>query len=122
MFQREAASLEQRPTTDSAGGGSNSIQNTKTTGGVIQSAFFGDRIVTTFGLRDDTVYDKRGAEPRLLNAGGTDFNYEAMNAWAEGDYAVNGGRTKMAGFVFRPFRNFDLTNRTVPFITRPGIT
>jgi outer membrane receptor for ferric coprogen and ferric-rhodotorulic acid len=111
VFQREPALLDQRPTTDSAGGGSNSKQINKTTGGVIQSMFLEGRLVTTFGLRDDTVYDKRGAEPRLLNADGTDFNYQAMNAWAAGDYAVNGGRTTTAGGVVRPFRNLEFVNR-----------
>lgn len=111
VARREPALLDQRPTTDSAGGGSNSIQNTKTTGGVIQSAFFNSRLVTTFGIRDDTVYDKRGAEPRLLNADGTDYNYSAMNAWATGDYAVNGGRTKTSGGVVRPLRHWEWTNR-----------
>ncbi len=111
VFQREPAQLDQRPTTDSAGGGSNTKQINKTTGGVIQSMFLDSRLVTTFGVRDDTVYDKRGAEPRLLTADGSDFNYEAMNAWAAGDYAVNGGRTKTAGAVVRPLRNLDFVNR-----------
>ncbi len=111
VFQREPARLDQRPTTDSAGGGSNSKQINKTTGGVIQSMFLEGRIVTTFGLRDDTVYDKRGTEPRLLTADGMDFNYQAMNAWADGDYAVNGGRTRTAGAVVRPFRHLEFVNR-----------
>ncbi len=113
VFQREPARLDQRPTTDSAGGGSNSKQNNKTTGGVLQSMFLDGRIVTTFGLRDDKVYDKRGTEPRLLTADGLDFDYEAMNAWAAGDYAVNGGKTKTAGGVLRPFRNLGFVNRAV---------
>jgi len=111
VFQREPALLDQRPTTDSAGGGSNSKQINKTTGGVLQSLFLDGRIVTTFGLRDDTAYDKRGADPRFLNADSTDFNYQSMNAWAAGDYAVNGGRTKTAGAVVRPFRGFEFVSR-----------
>jgi outer membrane receptor protein involved in Fe transport len=111
VFQREPALLDQRPTTDSAGGGSNSKQINKTTGGVLQSLFLDGRIVTTFGVRDDKVYDKRGADPRFLNADSTDFNYPSMNAWAAGDYAVNGGRTKTAGAVVRPFRGLDVIRR-----------
>ena len=111
VFQREPALLDQRPTTDSAGGGSNSKQINKTTGGVLQSLFLDGRIVTTLGVRDDKVYDKRGADPRFLNADSTDFDYASMNAWAAGDYAVNGGRTKTAGAVVRPFRGFDFVSR-----------
>src|SRR6185369_14639371 len=59
-----------------------------------------------------SVLDKRGAEPRLLNADGSDFNYQSMNEWAFGDYAVNGGRTKTAGAVVRPFRDLEFINRT----------
>ena len=111
VFQREPARLDQRPTLDSAGGGSNSITLTKTTGGVIQSMFLDGRLVTTFGVRDDKVYDKRGLEPRALLADGSDFNYAVINRWAAGDYAVNGGRTKTAGGVVRPFRELGPISR-----------
>ncbi len=111
VFQREPALFDQRPTLDSAGGGSNSITITKTKGGVIQSMFLDGRLVTTFGLRDDKVYDKRGAEPRALLPDGSDFNYAQINRWAEGDYAVNGGRTKTAGGVVRPFRELGFVSR-----------
>lgn len=111
-IRREASLLDQRPTVDSAGGGSNSQTINHAKGGVIQSMFLDGRLVTTFGLRDDSVLDKRGAEPRLLNADGTDFNYQSMNAWAFGDYATNGGRTKTAGAVVRPFRDLEFIHRT----------
>ena len=111
VFQREPALLDQRPTLDSAGGGSNSQTVTKTTGAVVQSAWLGGRLVTTFGTRDDTVYDKRGTEPRLLLPDGSDFNYAVMNGWAPGDYAKNGGPTKTAGAVLRPFRDIGFINR-----------
>ena len=111
VFQREPARLDQRPTLDSAGGGSNSLTLTKTTGGVIQSMFLDGRLVTTFGVRDDKTYDKRGLEPRALLADGSDFNYAVINRWADGDYAVNGGRTKTAGGVMRPFRELGFISR-----------
>jgi hypothetical protein len=110
-IRREAALLDQRPTVDSAGGGSNSQTIYHAKGGVIQSMFLDGRIVTTFGVRDDTVEDKRGAEPRLLNPDGLDFNYQSMNAWAAGDYSENGGRTKTAGAVVRPFRDLGFITR-----------
>jgi hypothetical protein len=105
--------LDQLPTTDNSGGSNNSQQINKTTGAVIQSMFLDGRIVTTFGARDDTVYDKRGTEPRLLTADGRDYIYQSMNAWAAGDYAVNGGRTKTAGAVVRPFRQWEPVQRAV---------
>ncbi len=111
-IQREAARIDQLPTTDNSGGGNNSMQNNKTTGGVIQSLFLDGRVVTTFGVREDKIYDKRGAEPRLFSADGRDYDYAAMNAWASGDYAFNSGRTKTAGGVVRPFRNLESVNRT----------
>jgi hypothetical protein len=111
VFQREPALLDQRPTLDSAGGGSNSQTVSKTTGGVIQSMFFGGRLVTTFGTRDDKVYDKRGTEPRRLLADGSDFDYQVINGWAGGDYAENGGPTKTAGAVLRPFRDVGIIQR-----------
>ena len=111
VFQREPAVLDQRPTLDSAGGGSNSQTVNKTTGAVIQSMFLGGRLVTTFGTRDDKVYDKRGAEPRRLLADGSDFDYQVINGWAGGDYAKNGGPTKTAGAVLRPFRGVGVINR-----------
>jgi outer membrane receptor protein involved in Fe transport len=104
VFQREPAVMDQLPTTDSAGGGSNSIQNIKTTGGVLQSQFWEGRVVTTFGVREDKTYDKRGADPRFLTADGRNFDYPSMNAWATGDYAFNSGRTKTGGVVVRPLR------------------
>ena len=113
VFQREPALLDQRPTLDSAGGGSNSQTVTKTTGGVVQSMFLSGRVVTTFGVRHDNVYDKRGTEPRLLLPDGSDFNYRVINGWAGGDYAKNGGPTRTAGAVVRPFHD-------VGFISRVG--
>ncbi len=108
VFQRENAQLDQRPTTDNSGGGNNSLQKTKTSGGVLQSALFGARLVTTFGVRQDKVYDKRGLEPRLLTPDGLDYLYSSMNPWADGDYAANSGRTRTAGAVVRPFRGWPI--------------
>ena len=116
VFQREPALLEPRPTTDSAGGSSNSQTINKTRGVVVQSMFLDGRIVTTFGLRNDKVYDKRGAEARYLNADSTDFDYQSMNAWAAGDYGTpgypyNSGDTTTSGAVVRPVRNLEFVNR-----------
>jgi outer membrane receptor protein involved in Fe transport len=111
VFQREPAIMDQWATTDSAGGGSNSQQIVKTDGGVLQSVFLDSRLVTTFGVREDRVYDKRGADLRFLTPDGRSFDYQSMNAWAAGDYAFNSGRTTTSGAVVRPFRNLGFINR-----------
>jgi outer membrane receptor protein involved in Fe transport len=111
VFQRESAWLDQLPTTDNSGGGNNSVQNNKTTGAVVQSMLLDGRVVATFGVRDDKVYDKRGSEPRLLTADGRDYIYSAMDGWASGDYALNSGRTRTGGAVVRPFRGLGFIRR-----------
>ena len=76
----------------------------KTVGGVMQNHFLDDKIVTTFGLREDKQYTKSGSTPQLLNADGETLNYDSVNHWALGDYRFNSGKTKTAGAVVRPFR------------------
>src|SRR5262249_37890777 len=60
VFQHEPATMDQWATTDSSGGGSNSQQIVKTKGGILQSMLVDGRIVTTFGVREDETFDKRG--------------------------------------------------------------
>ena len=105
-FNRESSQVGLAAVTDATGGGSNSKTILKTTGGVIQSNFLESRLITTFGLREDSQYQKAGATPQLLNADGTTFNYDSINHWAAGDYKFNTGKTKQAGAVVRPFRGF----------------
>ena len=104
-FRRENATLGQLATTDSTGGNANLKQIIKTPGGVIQSHFLDGKIVTTFGVRQDKVYSKNGAQPQLLVNNNTQHDYEADNHWAAGDYRYSNGRTKTGGVVVRPFRD-----------------
>lgn len=104
VFRRDPTQVGLAAVTDSTGGGSNSKTILKTLGGVVQSRFLNDRVVTTFGLREDEQYQKAGSTPQLLNADGTTFNYDSLNHWAAGDYKYNTGKTKQAGAVVRPFR------------------
>jgi hypothetical protein len=111
VFNREPATLSSMATTDSTGGNNNLKRIIKTPGGVLQSHFLDSRIVTTFGLRTDKVYSKNGAAPVLLKNNNTEFDYDAINHWAAGDYRYNTGKTKTAGVVVRPFRDISALNQ-----------
>jgi hypothetical protein len=111
-FVRDPATLGLMATTDSTGGNNNLKQIIKTPGAVIHSHFLSDKLVTTFGIREDKVYSKNGNTPQLLKNGNTEFDYDAINHWAAGDYRFNSGKTKTAGFVARPFRDLGFINET----------
>ncbi|MCX6953897.1 MAG: TonB-dependent receptor, partial [Verrucomicrobia bacterium] len=105
VFTRDPATISQLATTDASGGNNNLKQIIKTPGGVIHSHFLNDRLVTTFGLREDRVYSKNGATPVLLKNGNTEFDPAAIDHWAAGDYRYNTGKTRTAGVIARPFRD-----------------
>ena len=108
VFNKEPALMGEIAGTDNAGGGSNSKTIQKTLGAVIQSHFLNDRIVTTFGLREDKIGVKFGlanttATP-LINPDGLTYNYANFNHWAAANWRENQGKTKTAGAVIKPFR------------------
>ena len=111
VFNREPAQLGLAAVTDSTGGGSNSKSIQKTLGVVVQSHFFGDRLVTNFGQREDQQFQKAGSTPQLLNPDGVTFNYDSLNHWATGDYRSNSGKTMTQQYVARPFRGVTFLNR-----------
>ena len=113
VFNHEPTAIGLTAGSDQAGGGSNSKTILKTVGAVLQSHFWNDRIVTTFGRRQDNVSVKFGlanstATPlTVTDANGyTTYNYDNFNKWAPADWRANGGKTKTSGFVFKPFRDF----------------
>jgi outer membrane receptor protein involved in Fe transport len=105
-FRMEPAVLGEAASTDGAGAGNNLKQIIKTRGAVAQHQLFDGRLVGTFGLRDDRSYTKFGNAPQLIGPDGMSFDYPTLDHWAAGDYRLSRGRTKTAGFVFRPFRDF----------------
>ena len=109
-FVREPTLISQIATTDRTGAGSNSKTILKTLGGVVQSNFFDNRIVTTFGKREDQQFVKNGSTPQRLTADGLGFDYESLNHWSLGDYRVNSGDTTQKGAVVRPFRGWRAIN------------
>jgi len=100
--------LLSRVAADKSGGTLNTKTTLKTVGVVGQSHLIDDRLVTTLGWRNDGVWTKYGflGQPTnaYLNADGTTFNYDAVNAW-QGTYFKNGGHTTNVQFVLRPFMN-----------------
>ena len=111
VFNREPTLLAEDATTDGAGGGSNSKTILTTQGAVLQSHFLGDRIVTTFGVRQDKISVKFGLAnsatvPLITNNadGSITYNNDLFNKWAPADWRANEGKTKTSGFVVKPFR------------------
>jgi len=100
---KDASAIGFTPSPD-AGGGANSYHDViKTTGGVLQSTFLGGRLVGTFGLREDKVYEQNAPLPTLtsdLRA----YNFAASNQWNSG-WRPARGKTKSVSLVVRPFRD-----------------
>lgn len=111
VFNTDSVLLDQVAATDSTGGSSNTLTIIKTAGGAVQSHFWDDAIVTTFGVRQDKQFVKNGNAPQILNPDGKTFDYDYLNRWKEGGYKYNSGRTTTAGVVARPFRNLRWIDR-----------
>jgi outer membrane receptor protein involved in Fe transport len=114
-IRTERATLGEAVATDATAGGGNSHQILKTRGGILQSFFLHDRLVTTFGLRNDRNYNTTGVAP-VLQADGIHLDDRSLYQWANRDWAFNQGRTKTAGAVVKPFRWLSLhVNRSDSF-------
>ncbi len=106
VFQQEPSQVGLAATTDSTGAASNVKTILKTAGAVVQSHFFDDRLVTTFGRREDKQYNKTGSAPQqLVYPQGIAFNYASIDHWQGGDYTYTSGITSQAGAVARPFKD-----------------
>ena len=91
------------------GSGSGVRNLIKTKGATIQSSWLQDRIVTTFGRREDENRNKRGRPP-VLKSDGYSFDYAAMDGWI-GDWALRSGQTQTSGAVARPLRGWAFMER-----------
>lgn len=98
---------------DKSAGTFNTRTTLKTYGAVLQNHFLGDRLVTTFGTRQDDVITTYGflGNPvnAFLNPDGKTFNYEATDAWQATRFNTK-GRTTNYQVVARPFMNTRLAN------------
>ncbi len=86
-----------------------SANTIKTYGGVIQSHLFNDRLVTTFGRRQDSNFNRNAAQTTLLPDGITP-NYDADDVWPN-NWFRRDGRTETTGAVVRPFRGWSWIDR-----------
>ena len=90
--------------TPGQGGGLNNLNEiVKTPGGVIQSTFLGGRLVATFGLRQDKVYD-RNSPLATMTADLRDYDFGPSKQWV-GPWRLAQGKTKTASLVARPLRD-----------------
>ena len=78
----------------------------KTRGGVLQSYLLGNRVVTTFGLRRDESYTRRGVAPRQLDGINADSAYNLL--WSAAGWAVRKGDTRSMGVVVKPVAGVSL--------------
>ncbi|MDO8544561.1 MAG: TonB-dependent receptor [Opitutaceae bacterium] len=85
------------------GGGSNNRQVLKTGGAVLQSYLLSDRVVTTFGVRQDRNYNRAGT-PLVFLPDGAAIDMDRFNQWAAGDWSYGEGTTRTAGIVAKPLR------------------
>lgn len=105
----DQATLGRSGINEGSAGGSNVLNLIKTKGGILQSTFLDDRIVTIFGRRKDENRNKSGRGSRL-KADGWNFDYAAMDGWV-GDWALRSGETKSESYVVRPFRGWGFVER-----------
>jgi hypothetical protein len=106
VFNHEQATLGLGASTDSTGGVNNQKRILKTLGGVLQSRFFNDSLITTIGIRQDEVYDIFGNKDsaQMMNPDGLTFNYAGTDAWETTTWERNYGRTTNYQVVARPFK------------------
>jgi outer membrane receptor protein involved in Fe transport len=117
VFKSESAVLGLAPISTGSGGANNSKTIMKARGWMAQNHFLNERVVTTFGIRQDELFQKSGylggsdKASQIINPDGFTFNYDVANRWAPGDYKFYSGQTKQGGAVVRPFRNTGLLDR-----------
>ena len=94
------------------GGGLNNFEEVvKTVGGVLQSTFFSGKLIGTFGLRTDKVYD-RNAPVATLTPDLRAFDFDKSNQWNSG-WRNAQGDTHSLSVVARPFRDIKSLKSTV---------
>ena len=102
-MNKDATTVGFIPSPDSGGGAANVQEIVKTTGGVLQSTFLDGRLVGTFGLRQDKVYD-RNAPLATFTPDLHDYDFAASDRWV-GPWRPATGKTKTSSIVARPLRD-----------------
>ncbi|HEX2853828.1 MAG TPA: TonB-dependent receptor [Opitutaceae bacterium] len=90
--------------TPAPGGGLQNLNSiVKTKGGVLQSTFLNNKLVGTFGMRQDTVND-RNSPLATLTADARAYDFGPSDTWV-GPWRVAKGKTKFTSVVARPFQD-----------------
>jgi hypothetical protein len=100
---KDLSAIGWTPSPDAGGGGASVETIIKTKGGVLQSMFLEGKLVGTFGLRKDTVYD-HNAPLATLTSDLRSYDRAASDLWLPG-WRVAEGKTKSSSLVARPFRD-----------------
>ncbi len=108
---KDVSAIGFTPSPDAGGGGASVETVIKTTGGVLQSTFLDGRLVGTFGLRNDKVYD-HNAPLATLTPDLRSYDFGASNKWLSG-WRPAEGKTKTVSLVARPFKGFKFLDRQV---------
>ncbi|HVW21629.1 MAG TPA: TonB-dependent receptor plug domain-containing protein [Opitutaceae bacterium] len=91
------------PSPDGGGFTNNKDQIIKTAGAVLQSTFLDDSLVTTFGIRQDTIFATT-SDFAVLTPDLRAYNYPVSDGMLPG-WSQAGGKTKSASVVLRPFHD-----------------
>ena len=110
-FHADPLTIGWTPSPDGSAAGASKQTIIKTDGAMIQSFFLGSKLVTTFGVRKDKVYD-RSAPFATLTSDLLDFDRAASDGWNP-EWGAAEGTTKTASFVLRPFRDFRFVRNQV---------
>ncbi len=100
---RDVSAIGFTPSPDAGGGGASVQTVVKTKGGVLQSTFFDGRLVGTFGLREDVVFD-RNAPLATLTPDLRAYDFAASDKWLP-SWRRAKGTTESFSLVARPFRD-----------------
>lgn len=138
VFNDELIDVAEAISSDSSatGGINNSLTENKTLGGILQSFWLKDHVITTFGLREDKNYNRLGRTP-VVYPDPITIDEPSFRAWSSDPWTEAQGQTWTAGVVVRPFRwlslsanksnsftpaavGFDLYNQVLPNPTGEG--
>jgi hypothetical protein len=108
-WRRDVSTVAFTPSPDGGGALGNEQLIVKTAGGVLQSTFLNDRLVTTFGQRQDKVFS-RNAPFATLTPDLLAYDYAASDRWLP-TWRLARGKTKTASAVVRPFRDLGFLRR-----------
>ena len=110
-MNRDVSAIGFTPSPDGGGGLASLHEIVKTKGGVLQSTLLDGRLIATFGLREDQVYDQN-AVLATLTSDLRAYDFGASNRWLPGWRAAQ-GRTKSASLVARPFKDLKFLNSRI---------